>query len=134
MNRIGLALLLVLCLMIPGAQAAQEYTLGDPRRGDYYTCTDFDGQMPADVAEVFSSLMREGDEVLCGSRGQLRNSNLQEVRRNSIVMAVRREGKVLLMGAYNRDGNWEACVETDSFIPSDCVFDINYLPEEDGEN
>ena len=99
MRRICLALLLMLCLMIPNAQATQEYTLGDPQSGDYYTCMDFDGEMPMDVAEIFSSLLREGDEVLCGSRGQLRNSNIQSIRQDTIVMAVRREGKILLLGA-----------------------------------
>ena len=134
MRRIGLLWLLVLCLMISGAQAAQEYTLGDPQQGDYYTCADFDAEMPDDVAEIFSSLMREGDEVICGSRGQARNNRLEEMRWDTILMAVRREGKVLLLGAYKRDGDWEACVETDSFIPADMSFDITYLPEEKGEN
>lgn len=134
MRRIGLVLFLVMCLLVSGAKAAQDYTLGDPQRGDYYTCTDFDGQMPADVAEIFSSLLRAGDEVLCGSRGQLRNSNIQSIRQDTIVMAVRREGKILLLGAYKRDGDWETCVETDSFIPEDMFFDITYLPSEGGEN
>ena len=134
MKRIGLVLLLALLLTVSGAQAAQVYKLGDPKRGDYYTCTDFDGEMPGDVAEIFSSLMRAGDEVICGSRGQLRNSNLQEVRCDSVIAAVRREGNVLLMGAYQGSGVWDACVETDCFIPADCVFDITYLPEERGEN
>lgn len=42
MRRIGMVLLLVLCLMVSGARAAQEYTLGNPQRGIYYTCVDFD--------------------------------------------------------------------------------------------
>ena len=134
MRRVGLALLLVLCLVISGAQASQEYALGDPQRGDYYTCVDFDGTMPGDVAGIFASLMRDGDEVICGTRGQLRSTGLQEIRREWIVMAVRREGRALLMGAYRRDGDWETCVETDSFMPADCAFDITSLPEEDGEN
>lgn len=134
MRRIGLAWLLTLCLMATGAWAAQEYTLGDAQRGDYHTCTDFDGAMPDDVAEIFASLMRAGDEVICGTRGQLRSTGLQEIRREWSVMAVRREGSVLLMGAYRRDGGWETCVETDSFMPADCAFDITSLPEEDGEN
>lgn len=104
MKRIALVLLLALLLTVSGAQAAQVYTLGDPKRGDYYTCTDFEGEMPEDVAEIFSSLMRAGDEVICGSRGQLRNSNLQEIRRDSVIAAVRREGNVLLMGAYQGSG------------------------------
>ena len=134
MRRVGLAWLLTLCLMATGAWAAQEYTLGDAQRGDYHTCTDFDGAMPGDVAEIFASLMRAGDEVICRTMGQLRSTGLQEIRREWIVMAVRREGSVLLMGAYRRDGGWETCVETDNFMPADCAFDITSLPEEDGEN
>ena len=52
MKRIALVLLLALLLTISGAQAAQAYILGDPQRGDYYTCTDFDGEMPDDVADI----------------------------------------------------------------------------------
>ena len=125
--------LLALCLLLSGAQAAEEYTIGDPQRGPYYTCTDFDGQMPEDVAEIFSSLMREGDEVLCGSRAQKRSARVEGIREDSILMALRREGKVLLMCAYRRDGDWQTCLETDSFIPADYAFDITHLPEDDGE-
>lgn len=128
MRRIGLALLLLLCLMVSGAQATQVYTHGEPPK--YYTCMDFDAEMPDGVADIFSALMRTGDEVICGSRGQ------GEWSQDSILMAVRREGKVLLMIACcNDDGIWETCLETDSFIPADCEFDITYLPaEDDGEN
>ena len=133
MRRIGLALLLMLFLMIPGAQAVQEYTLGNPQRGIYYTCVDFDEQIPEDVAEIFATLMRIGDEVICGSRAQRRSSGIEEIREDSILMAVRREGKVLLMCAYRNDSDWETCLETDSFIPADYDFDITHLPEDDGE-
>ena len=113
MRRIVLALLLMLFLMIPGAQAVQEYTLGDPQRGTYYTCADFDGQLPEDIAKIFSSLMRTGDEVICGSRAQKRNSRVEGIIEDSILMAVRREGKVLLMCADKKDGDWNTCLETD---------------------
>ena len=128
MRRIGLALSLVLCLMITDARAVQMYTHGEPPR--CYTCMDFEAEVPDDVAEIFSSLMCTGDEVICGSRGQ------GEWSQDSILMAVRRDGKVLLMIACcNDDGIWETCLETDSFIPMDFEFDITYLPEEDdGEN
>lgn len=133
MRRIGMVLLLVLCLMVSGARAAQEYTLGNPQRGIYYTCVDFDEQIPEDVAEIFATLMRVGDEVICGSRAQRRSSGIEEIREDSILMAVRREGKVLLMCAYRNDSDWETCLETDSFIPADYDFDITHLPEDDGE-
>lgn len=133
MRRIVLALLLMLFLMIPGAQAVQEYTLGDPQRGTYYTCADFDGQLPEDIAKIFSSLMRTGDEVICGSRAQKRNSRVEGIIEDSILMAVRREGKVLLMCADKKDGDWNTCLETDSFISEDYSFDLTYLPEEDGD-
>ena len=134
MKKVTLLLCMMFCWVFPAVVGAQEYTLGDPKRGNYYTCTDFDGIMPGDMAEIFSSLMRAGDEVICGSRGQARNSRLEEMRWDTILMAVRREGRILLLGAYKRDGDWETCVETDSFIPANLSFDITYLPEEDGEN
>ena len=39
MRKIGLAVLLVLCLMISSARAVQVYTHGEPPR--CYTCMDF---------------------------------------------------------------------------------------------
>lgn len=128
MRKIGLAVLLVLCLMISSARAVQVYTHGEPPR--CYTCMDFEAEVPDDIAGIFSFLMRTGDEVICGSRGQ------GEWSQDSVLMAVRRFDKVLLMIACcNDDGIWETCLETDSFIHADCEFDITYLPaEDDGEN
>lgn len=124
---------LLLCLMACGALAEREYTVNGSAENDY-TCTDYDGALPEDVQDILAPVLREGDEVLCGTRGQERTLQNRNIWFDEILLAVRREGRVLLLCALNpRQEGWDVWIETDSFIPEGCAFDITFLPSEHGE-
>lgn len=129
-----IACLLLLCSGISGAAAEQTYTFSDLQSGQTFVCTDFEGTMPDDVATIFAPLLRPEDALICGSRMRVSGINSSEPRQDTLLLAVRREGAVLLMGAFEMDGRFDLCLETDSFIPPDCAFDITVLPEEGGED
>lgn len=129
-----IACLLLLCAGISGAAAEQTYEFSDSQSGERIACEDFEGTMPDDVAAIFAPLLRPGDVLICGSRMRVFGKNATEARLDTLLLAVRREGAVLLMGAFEMDGCFEICLETDSFIPPDCAFDITVLPEEHGED
>ncbi|MBE5800031.1 MAG: SH3 domain-containing protein [Clostridiales bacterium] len=99
----------------------------------YYKCIGFDSQMPEDVEPAFESVLRAGDEVICGARKRkcyVRGG--QEDWDDSILMAVRREGKVLLVHASGVNGDYSVTVETDSFLTSDVDFEITTQPDDAG--
>ena len=124
---------LLLCLMACGALAETVYTIEGPFGNDY-TCTDYDGALPEDARAILAPVLREGDEVLCGTRGQGSPLKKQDVWWDQILLAVRREGQVLLLCALNStQEEWDVWIETDSFIPEGCAFDITFLPSERGE-
>lgn len=124
---------LLLCLMACGALAETVYTIEGPFGNDY-TCTDYDGELPEDVRAILAPVLREGDEVLCGTRGQGSPLKKQDVWWDQILLAVRREGRVLLLCALNStQERWDVWIETDSFIPGGSAFDITFLPSERGE-
>lgn len=124
---------LLLCLMTCGALAETVYTIEGPFGNDY-TCTDYDGELPEDVRAILAPVLREGDEVLCGTRGQGSPLKKQDVWWDQILLAVRREGRVLLLCALNStQEGWDVWIETDSFISEGSAFDITFLPSERGE-
>lgn len=133
MTRVLSACALLLCLMACGALAEGPYTVAGTAENDY-TCLDFDGALPEDVRDILAPVLREGDEVLCGTRGQERTLQNRSIWMDEILLAVRREGRVLLLCALNpyQEG-WDVWIETDSFIPEGCAFDITFLPSERGE-
>ena len=133
MTRVLSVCVLLLCLMACGALAEGTYTVAGTAENDY-TCLDFDGALPEDVRDILAPVLREGDEVLCGTRGQERTLQNRDIWLDQILLAVRREGRVLLLCALNpQQEGWDVWIETDSFIPEDCAFDITFLPSERGE-
>ena len=84
---------------------------------------EFDDQMPPEAQVAFSSVLRQDDRVLCGA---LRATKSQQ----EAVLAVEREGKILLMGAVleNGENTWEAAIETDSFFMPGTMLDITAKP------
>ena len=123
---------LCLALCVQGA-CAQRYLLTD-RSNSYFDCEDFAGALPASVQSAFGGLMRGGDEVICGTVfvERYRNEPLLN-QRGAAMAAVRREGRILLMGASHENGVWQAGVETDGFLPPDADFSITCLPMESEE-
>ena len=123
MKRIICLLLAMVCVLGMNSPAcAQTYELECGPNG-YFVCEDFEGEMTPHAAQIFGGMMREGDEVLCGTLFQEHYRNSPgKVNRGGALMAVRREGKILLMSA-NGDGEaWNAGIETDSFLPPDAQF------------
>lgn len=120
------ALMLVL-FCVPAC--AKEYTLGDEGNG-YFVCEEFSGELTRGARAVFGGLLREGDETLCGAIfTEHYRSEPGRGGRCAAMLAVRREGKILLMGANrNGDESWMTGVETDSFLPPDAEFTITCEP------
>ncbi len=133
---VGMALMLLLIFAATCA-VAQPVLVGDARRmeqGYYDACTQLENEMPQEIADVFASYMREGDTVISGTYVVEHNPRVEGgVFGESAVLAVEREGHVLLMGACKAKGVWNTTLETDNFIPSGCAFTITYLPEEYGD-
>lgn len=104
--------------------AAKTYELDEMVNG-YFVCEDFEGEMTQQAEGIFSGLMREGDEVLCGTLFEEHYRNHPDrTGRGGALMAVRREEKTLLMSANTNGDGWKAGIETDSFLPPDAVFSM----------
>ncbi len=119
----------LLCLLACVPACAQEYVLGSEGNG-YFVCEEFSGELPRKAKAVFGSLLREGDEPICGAMfTEHYKKQTGMTGRCAALLAVRREGKILLMGA-DKDGeeSWQAGVETDSFLPPDAAFSITCEP------
>lgn len=110
------------------------YTFDQAESNNVYDCVDFENEMPDDVASVFREAMREGDRILSGSKVTVRSRVREIIDKESILMAVERENSIILMCAYREGGEWETCLETDSFILPGTAFRITFLPKESGED
>jgi len=99
----------------------------------YYRCENFGREMPDEAVKAFSGALMEGDEVICGAKKTVcfvRED--REDRDTSILMAVRREGKILLMHASGINDDFEVTVESDSFLQADAQFTIETDAEDRG--
>ncbi|MBR5559799.1 MAG: SH3 domain-containing protein [Clostridia bacterium] len=121
--------LLLLCVTAADCVCADGYEIDDGNNG-YYVCEDFDGELSVYAEQIFGGLMHEGDEVICGTLFEEHYRNQPDLTgRGAALLAVRRDGKILLMGAdRNGDKNWHASVETDRFLPPDAAFSITCEP------
>lgn len=97
----------------------------DAGSNGYFLCEDFAGKMTRQAQRIFDGLMMVDDEVLCGTlfEEHYRNSP-GKVNRGGALMAVKRDGRILLMSANGDEGRWNAGLETDSFLPQDAQFSI----------
>lgn len=96
----------------------------------YFVCEDYTGELPIAAKAIFGSLLREGDEPICGTMFLEHYRNTPgKTNRGAALLAVRREGNILLMGADKEsDAPWQAGIETDSFLPPDARFEITCVP------
>lgn len=119
--------LLMLLFCVPAF--AQEYIFED-ESNSYFVCRDFGSELTPEGKMIFGPLLREGDDVLCGTMFTEEYKTQTSITgRGAALLAVRRDGKILLMGAdRNSDKNWHASVETDSFLPPDAAFTITCEP------
>lgn len=123
-------LLLAVCLCglsLPGSATEKAYTLNQSNY-DSYNCVDFEGELPKALQPVFQDALRADERILSGSW-------MTEARRvrSSVLLAVVRSGKAVLIGGWGDDGQWKVCVETDSFFRPEEIQDITVLPAEGGE-
>lgn len=123
---------LVLALLLAGMAccamaAAKTYELGEMRNG-YFVCEDFEEEMTQKAAEIFSEPLRDGDKVLCGTLFEEHFRNQPDrMDRGGALMAVRRDGRILLMSANTNGAGWKEGIETDSFLPPDAEFSITTM-------
>jgi len=128
MKRMMLVLLL-LCLFVP-AQAETYVYSNEDALNIYYECEDFGGALPDALAGVFDRRLRQGGEILCGTLRMTRyHSEPGVVQGRDALLALRRDGMILLLGACQEDGLWRCAVETDSFFSPGERFDVTVLPE-----
>lgn len=129
MRRIGAALVLLMTLV---ACAQAELNTFD-YDSTYNVCTNFAQELPKDAAQALDGMLREGDEVLCGAcKKKCYVRKGREDWDASVLAAVRREGKILLVHASGVNGAWEVTVESDSFLRDGEAFSIETASKDEG--
>lgn len=95
----------------------------------YFDCEDFDAEIPAQLDGVFDEWIQERDQILCGTVCTTRYHKYPETALSAdALLAISRDGKILLLGAAYTDGAWRGAVETDSFFAPGQRFDVTSLP------
>lgn len=125
--------MLTLAFLFGVSALAEMYTIDQPDSYETYACMDFKTELPDEIAEIFDEVLRKGDRILSGSKVTERMKQTDIVNLESVLMAVEREGRIVIMCACRKEGDWETCVETDSFFSPGTEFEITYLPAEGGE-
>lgn len=127
MKRVFGVLMAMFCLLMTGTACADRYELQCGTNG-YFVCEDFEGGMSQYAAQIFGDLVRTDDEVICGTLFEEHYRNRPDLTgRGGALMAVRRDGKILLMSANTNGKGWTAAIETDSFLPPDAAFSITTM-------
>jgi len=113
-----------------GAQAAS-YTY--ERNGDIYmTIERFERTLPQGMEGALEQALHADDEILCGTLKRRRFAAHGDEWENSMLLAVRREGKILLMHAGGVGDEIRVSMETDSFLGPEQAFDIRAYPDDEG--
>ena len=127
MRKLLFLLLSVLFMLYAEGAIAKTYEFDHGFNG-YFVCEDFEDEMPRQAEQIFAGLIHAGDEVICGTIFQIHYRNdLQKLGRGGALLAVRRNGKILLMSANTNGDVWHAGIETDCFLPADAQFKITGL-------
>lgn len=127
-----MAALLCCLVMMAGTANAQTYVFSDPENHRaMYTCEDFTGSMPIAAKAAFADVLREGDEILCGTSIVVTWEGLEGEQDGCAMMAIRREGNLLLLGALydQKESAWRAGVESDGFLPEGLPFSMTCTPD-----
>ena len=121
-----------LLLAATGSASAtvREYVFDSGEGNVCARCADYEGELPAEVRGIFSDVLREGDRILAASRRTEWWKRKNAAVSDTILLAVEREGCILLIGAFREENGWAVCVETDSFLPPGTAFSITCLPED----
>ena len=121
---------LLLAAPASASATAREYVFDSGERNVCARCVDYEGELPAEVQIIFSDVQREGDRILAASRRTEWWKSKNAAVSDTILLAVEREGCILLIGAFYEESGWAVCVETDSFLPHGTAFTITCLPED----
>jgi len=128
MKKTIIMLVVMLLLSVPALADTYVYS-SDQAPAVYFECEDFDGKMPDALAVVFDSCLHEDNEILCGTlRVTKYHSGRETENGTDALLAIRRDGKTVLLGASKTDGAWQCTVETDSFFAPGQRFDVTVLP------
>jgi len=126
-----IALLLALCA---SAQAEPYVYSSDQAPTVYFECEDFDAEIPKALSGVFDARIRAGDEILCGTMvGSKYLSGREGERGTEALLALRRDDRILILGAKKMEDGWRCAVETDSFFLPGQKFDLTILPRHNAE-
>lgn len=120
MMRIAAMLLMLMSLACAAAADSTLYTYSNLMAENlYYECEDFTGELPAQLQTALAGRIWANDRILCGAMrsAYLRSDPGREPEQTALV-AVMRQGDVLLFGASNESGTWNTCLETDGFLSS----------------
>lgn len=100
----------------------------------FFDCEDFDARIPAQLTGVFDEWIQDGDQILSGTVCTTRYHKYPETALSAdALLAISRDGKILLLGAAYTDGMWRSAVETDSFFTPGQRFDVTILPKHGAE-
>jgi len=133
MKRVLIIWALLLCFCVP-AQADIYVYSSDQAPGIYFECEDFDSEIPASLAGVFDGCIEAGDEILCGTMYASKRSHVSDAPvRSEALLALRRDEKILLLGASQAEKDWVCAVETDRFFSEGQRFDLTTLPRHNSE-
>lgn len=128
MKRIIFLWTLLLCLCAPALAEPYVYS-SDQAPLVYFDCEDFESELPEALDGVFDEWLKEGDAIISGTICTTRDRSKPETALSSdALLALRRDEKILLLGACCRDGSWRSAVETDSFFAPGQKFDVTCLP------
>lgn len=95
----------------------------------FFDCEDFDDVIPITLDGVFDAWMKVDDSVISGTVCITRyRSQPESMLSADALVAIKREEKILLLGAGYRDGVWRSAVETDQFFAPGQRFDVTCLP------
>lgn len=133
LKRVLMVGLLLLCLGV-SAQAETYTYSNETALNMYYECEDFDAEIPEALSGVFSSRIQASDEILCGTLRTTKYHNEPGViQKQNALLALKRDGKILLLSAVNMEGKWRCAIETDGFFAQDQRFDLTILPQHNSE-
>ena len=122
-----MAVLWLVCLLLASMACADTYEIECGENG-YFVCENFGSEMSQYAAQIFGDLVRMDDELICGTLFEEHYRTRPELTgRGGALMAVRRDGKILIMSANTNGKGWTAAIETDSFLPPDAEFSITTM-------
>jgi len=128
-------IMIVLLILVCAPSLAETYTYSNEAvLAFFFECEDFDREIPASLTDAFKDCIEAGDEILCGtvyaSKG---HSAPDTLIRSEALLALRRDEKILLLGAKVLEDGWRCEVETDSFLSPGQKFDLTTLPLHNSE-